>query len=731
MARHRFNAVIFLVLAAGVSAATEAPGAPPREKAMGEFVNRRPIPDKGVVDPAILHAVEAQVRRPLESDKAYAARLEAAARGLGVSAPLIPQVVARYLAPAPFGAPGGVRPDANIFEAAALEREAAAAARARSVLRAPQWGTNAPAGSPGGPGAPAGPAGGPRADFRDLNRVPEAQLAQGFSRAAAQPPAPPRPQARPAAPRAAGPSFWESLSAAGAAWGGEAPAPQVSPAEYRAEARRMRAIADANTHESTNGSASGWATHYAAAAASAYMSFNAFLNDGEAQARAIKSAPHAIAAAVRGAIEDSGPAARAARERAVDESGRRFRKDPSWSAAFDVERAAMKSAGDGMPGGGVIAGVLQDVVEDTVKAGKGIRTWYKTRDAWNALDATSGVARVVTEVGVPGVGGAALKGTARVARAGEEAVEAVTLAEKTVEGTEAAGRFGKVAPRPMLEDAGAHPALAEALEVHYRRTAELEKQFKARKLAGAPREELDAIREESWEQYRQARDLQAQTPAMKEYFAKAKAGEPGSPEFMRFVATNMGTELETVDGVRLAGYNSLRRDLEAGGIMPNARKAAAPGTLSGSGTHLLADGSEHMVSIAERLQGGLVLLMTGYADASRVKKTEEGIMYEFEAVQNAARLPQTRQVFFDALGQNELMVPSVPADRIRYVRGWRSHLNPADPNQVIFEYTERVPLSPTADAAETEKAVRALAPVNQMRVAIPADNSRFIYRTEL
>jgi hypothetical protein len=733
-AKHK-NAFLFLVFTACVSAAAGAPRGATREEALKEFVDRRPIEEKTAVDPAIRHAAEAQARLPLESNQAYKARLEAAARGLGVSAPLIPQVVARYLATAPFGASGSSRPDANIFEAAALQRQTAASARSLGVAHGPQWGTNGPGGALSPAGAASNGGRGSNSDLSALNRVPGAQLARGFSRTALEPPplVSAHPAPRPAAPRAAGPSFWESLAAAGATWGGVVPAPQISPAEYRAEARRMKAVADANTHDSTKGSASGWATHYAAAAASAYMRLNAFLSDGDAELRALKSAPRAIASAVRASIADSGPAAAAARARAGDEAGRRFRKDPSLSTALDVERAAMKQSGDysPIPGARIIAGLLQDVVEDTVKAGKGVRTWYRTKDAWNALDATAGVARVAAEVGVPGVGGAVVKGGSRVARAGEEAVELAEAAETTFESADAAGRFGKVAPRPMLEEAGAHPAMAEALEIHYRRTEELEKQFLARRKAGASRAELDAIREDSWGQYRQARDLQAQLPAMKEYFAKAVPGEPGSPEFMRVVATNMGTKLETVNGVRLAGYNSLRRDLEAGGIMPNAKKAAAPGTLSGSGTHLLADGSEHMVSIAENLKGGLVLLMTGYADASRVKKTEEGIMYEFEAVQNAARLPPTRQVFFDQLAQDELMVPSVPVDRIRYVRAWRSHLNPANPHQIIFEYTDRVPLSPTADAAATEQALRSLKPTNQMPVEIPADVSQFTYRTQL
>ena len=723
-------AFIFLAFAARAGVAAPAPNASVREKALGEFVDRRPIDQKGPVDPAVLRAAEAQARLPLESDKAYTSRLEAAARGLGVNATLIPAVVARYLAAAPFGGPrepNFLDAAANRREAAAFRLEAEAAARARGVARGPQWGSGP--GAPSAPGAAtAGPAGANRraaAELAALNRVPGAQLAQGFTRATAQPPAPPRPQARPAAARAAAPSFWESLAA------GYAPAPQVTPAEYRAEARRLRAVADANTHDSTNGSASGWFTHYSAAAASAYLSAQAFFSDGAAEVRALKSAPHAVANMVRAAIADSSPEAKAGRVRALDDAGRSFRKAPSWSAAFNVERAAMKQAGDGVPGGGVVAGLLQDVIEDTVKAGKGVRTWYKTKDAWNALEATTGVGKVAMEVGVPGVGGAALKGGSRAVAVGEEAVEAAATAEKTFESVEAAGRFGPVKPRPMLQEAGLRPDIAQALEVHYQRTEELEKQFKARKLAGASRAELDAIREESWEQYRQASKLQTQMPELKKFFETATPGTPGSPEFMRVVATNMGTQLETVGGVRLAGYRSLERDLKKGGIMPNANKVAEEGTLSGSGTHLLRDGSEHMVSIAERLQGGLVLLMTGYADAERVKKTEEGIMYGFEGVQNAARLPPTRQVFFDALGQGELMVPSVPVDRIKTVRAWRSHLNPANPKQIVFEYSEPIPLSPTANPAEIEKTLRSLPTRNQMRVEIPADGSRFTYKTDL
>ncbi|MDE2143060.1 MAG: hypothetical protein KGJ84_11685 [Elusimicrobia bacterium] len=142
-------------------------------------------------------------------------------------------------------------------------------------------------------------------------------------------------------------------------------------------------------------------------------------------------------------------------------------------------------------------------------------------------------------------------------------------------------------------------------------------------------------------------------------FAKVfKARAAPTREVMQAVAANMGVPLKTMPkGVRLAGRNSLGRDIEAGGVLPNPGKALDDGTITGTGAHLLRDGSPHMVSVADRLTGGAVLLMTGYADAHRVKKTLSGVMYEFEQVADAARIPPTREVFTDVLTQGETVVP--------------------------------------------------------------------------
>lgn len=417
-----------------------------------------------------------------------------------------------------------------------------------------------------------------------------------------------------------------------------------------------------------------------------------FVNDTEALGRSWSSVKNSVVAAVN-------------------------RPAPKLTFTQRLQQSAFSTVTSLFPGLALAAVSAVQVKDDGAAVVGAIKRYRAHPSNWTAADAaltTTGAAADVAGMATMG-GAGALRRTVVVA-ADEVA---------------AAGRFGRIIPRPWLREAEIHPALAETLETHYRRTVELERQFASRKRAGAPRAELDAIREESWGQYRQGRDLQAQMPALRRYFETAVPGTPGSPEFMRAVATNMGTELETVNGMRLAGYGSLKRDIEAGGILPNPKKALDDGVLTGSGAHLLADGSPHMVSVADRLQGGLVLLMTGYADASRVRKIEEGIMYEFEGVQNAARLPATRQVFFDVLGQSELMVPSVPLERIRYVRAWRSRLNPTDPKQVIFEYTDRLPLDAASGADAVQGALKGLQPRNQMRIAIPDDTSRFTYRTEL
>jgi len=366
---------------------------------------------------------------------------------------------------------------------------------------------------------------------------------------------------------------------------------------------------------------------------------------------------------------------------------------------------------------GVAVGLAPVVQQGAVDVSDAVQSCRAHTSKWNCADSGLKAAGPVADaVGLMTLGGST------VLRRGALAVADEALA---------AGRFGKAVPRRWLREAEINPALAETLETSYRRTEELEKQFSSRKRAGASRTELDAIREESWGQYRQARDMQTQIPALKRFFAEAEPGTPGSLEYMRVVAANMGTEVETVAGLRLASYGSLSRDIKAGGIMPNPKKALEDGTLTGSGAHLLADGSPHMVSVAGKLQPGLVLLMTGYADASRINKIEGGIMYEFEGVRNAARLPPTRQVFFDALEQDEIMVPSVPLDRIRHVRAWRSRLNPDKPGQVIFEYTDRLPIGASGDADALLAKLKGMSPRNMMHVEIPVDPSQFSYRTEL
>lgn len=500
----------------------------------------------------------------------------------------------------------------------------------------------------------------------------------------------PPPPARPASPRAA-PAEAPGGSFIGLLFSRAAGSP-VKAATFYSWADDYNRRGNAITERSSGDSLLAWADRKRLKLQGTMSNLAGFVNDNEALGRSWASVKNSVVAAVN----------------------RPVRK---LTFTQQLQRSAFTTVNSMFPGITLAAVTAVQVKEDGAAVVGAVKRYRAHPSNWTAADAALTTTGAAADV----AGMATMGGSSLLRRTAVAAVDEVA----------AAGRFGRVIPRPWLREAEIHPALAETLETHYRRTVELERQFASRKRAGAPRAELDAIREESWQAYRQGRDMQAQIPSLRRYFEEAAPGAPGSDEFMRVVATNMGTDLETVNGVRLASYGSLKRDIAAGGIMPNPNKALGEGVLTGSGAHLLADGSPHMVSVADRLQGGLVLLMTGYADASRAHKIEEGIMYEFEGVRNAARLPPTRQVFFDVLGQSELMVPSVPLERIRHVRAWRSRLNPADPTQVIFEYTDRVPLDAGAGADAIQGALKGLPPRNQMRVAIPDDTARFTYRTEL
>jgi hypothetical protein len=299
-------------------------------------------------------------------------------------------------------------------------------------------------------------------------------------------------------------------------------------------------------------------------------------------------------------------------------------------------------------------------------------------------------------------------------------------------------RDGPVTPRKFLVDGEAHPALAQALETNYQRIAELERQYDRLWEAGAGRERLDPIRQESWRLHDEnAQVLQPQIPSLAKIFAvKLEPGTPFPHEVMEAAAANMGVPLEIADeAVQFGSENSIlrvlgKKDGVYEGLMPNKTKLGREGKLPGTGDHLLNDGSAHMVSIARDINGGIILLVTGYADARRVKPITEGVLYELEAVADAAPLPPTRQVFHGPLAQNELMVPKVPFDRIKRVRAWKAGLDPADPRRVVFEYTEPLPVGANPDPAALLQRLKAGPYNNRKVVEIPADASAHEFRPQ-
>lgn len=342
---------------------------------------------------------------------------------------------------------------------------------------------------------------------------------------------------------------------------------------------------------------------------------------------------------------------------------------------------------------GVSAVGAKTLSADAVASYRAVTKTSERASFWNAADA-------VMSVGVLGLDVAGMVSPAGALR----------------NGVRGAVRTG---PRAFLRKDGVRPELAAELEASYLRIEDINGQYRRRKIAGAPKEELDGLLAESASLSERNTRLQTEIPALRDYFKDAKPGDPASPEFMEVLAANMGVKVETVSGVRMGGYSSLKRDMGAGGIMPNPGKALDDGTITGSAAHLLRDGSPHLVSVADRLKGGLVLLMTGYADANRATKTMAGVMYEFEGVQHAARVPLSREVFRDAMSQGELMVPKVPLENIKYVRSWRAEINPANDRQLIYRSTDRVALDPTLDADAILEMLKNMPHRETMRIGIP------------
>lgn len=448
---------------------------------------------------------------------------------------------------------------------------------------------------------------------------------------------------------------------------------------YYGLAGRYNERADSITRDSTGDSVTGWLSRKSYRFAAGASSLFGWMNDDEAPGRMWTQATGAAASLVTG-----------------------MRRRPMESAAvlFLIGSNPMRVATDIAQADGKRRA---ERVQGSIK-----RAWNEG-STWAALDATYDTTTEVAEVASYASGIPALM--RRVAL--RESLDAAA--------TVAAAGLPRVKPRAWLTEAGANDALATVLESNYRRLAELNRQLVSRRAANAPAAELDAIRGEHWRLYDDNARMQREIPALKEYFAaNPEAGTPGSRVFMEAVAANMGVDLVTLPrGVRLAGPNSLRRDLAAGGILPNPGKAAPEGVMTGSGAHLLRDGSPHMVSVAERLNGGIILLMTGYADAARVEKTTMGILYEFENVVDAAPLPDARQVFHGPLNQREFMVPQVPMDRIRHVRLWHAGLNPSDAREIFFDTTDAVSLAPGADAEAILAALREAPRPHRMRVTIP------------
>lgn len=490
--------------------------------------------------------------------------------------------------------------------------------------------------------------------------------------------APAAPPARePAAKERTLPTAWQWMNGRGSERG------ETRDTYYRFAADFNRR-ADSITAESTGDSVGGWFSRKSYRLAAGASSIVGWLNDDAAPGRIWNGLTRAVDSANAGLLS-------AVRER------------PGQSAALFLS-AAMTP----MPTLTRLASAEGD------RRGKrlavSISRAATTGRTWDILDATYDTTTEVAEVasyatGVPAfMRRAALRESLQAA--GDSAI---------------ASGLPRVAPRPWLTGAGTNDALAAVLETNYRRLDELNRQLLSRAKAGGTKAELDAIRAEHWKLYDENASMQREIPELRDWFASNPSpGTPGSRVFMETVAANMGVPLATLPrGVRLASANSLRRDLDAGAILPNPGKVAPEGKMTGSGAHLLLDGSPHMVSVAERLNGGIVLLMTGYADASRVSKTTRGILYELEDVADAARLPEARQVFHGPLNQLEHMVPQVPMDRVRRVRFWNAELNPADSREILFDYTEPVLLAPGADAEAILAALEKARRPNRFRVVIP------------
>lgn len=441
--------------------------------------------------------------------------------------------------------------------------------------------------------------------------------------------------------------------------------------------------ADSITRESTGDSVGGWLSRKSYRFAAGASSIVGWINDDAAPGRIWKGLTGAVNSANAGLSS-------AVRDR------------PGQSAVLFLAAAIAP-----MPAVTRLASAEGDRRGKRVAAS--ISRAAKTGNTWDVLDATYDTTTEVAEVASYATGVPAFMRRAAL----RESLEAA--------GDAAAAGLPRVAPRPWLTEAGTNDALAAVLETNYRRLDELNRQLLSRGKAGATKAELDAIRGEHWKLYGENARMQREIPELRDWFkSNPSPGTPGSRVFMEAVAANMGVPLATLPrGVRLASTNSLRRDLDAGAILPNPGKVAPKDKMTGSGAHLLLDGSPHMVSVAERLNGGIVLLMTGYADASRVNKTTRGILYEFEEVADAARLPEARQVFHGPLNQLEHMVPQVPMDRVRRVRFWNAELNPADSREILFDYTEPVLLAPGADAEAIVAALEKARRPNRFRVTIP------------
>lgn len=343
--------------------------------------------------------------------------------------------------------------------------------------------------------------------------------------------------------------------------------------------------------------------------------------------------------------------------------------------------------------------VADQVSEDAAGAYHGVKKAYARNSFWNAADATMSVGTLGLDLASVTPAGALRTGLRTGVRAIPRALSGVT-----------------------------HES-AEILTANYRRIAVINDEYRAAKMAGAPKAKLDELRVESQTLYDTNAHLQRDISGMREWFANAPAGEPLPPWIMGRLADNMGVPLQTLPkGVRLVKDTDFLRVVSNGGVKPNANKMLTDGSMTGSFAHLNKDGSAHIVSVAERLTSGNILLMTGYADALRADKTMSGIMYELQNVKNAARVPQTREVFNDVLSQGEYMVPEVPLENIKFIRSWVAEINPANTNQLIFRYSEPFVYTEGLDPKVLIDTLKTMPHNSSMRVAIPHDVEPFISR---